>query len=548
MFQFLRCYSLVSIACCLLPAQAPAPSDGVRGNLAGVEWLSKHLQHPEVLILDASPAQVYSAGHIPGAISVDLYTYGLPDMPAAQMERRFQSWGVSPEKTIVIYDQGGNMMATRTFFALYYYGVAPEHLLVLDGGMFQWQQKGLAVAKESTAALKQGAFKAAKLNQDARADLPEVLAASGDRANNALVEALSAGWHFGEVQAFDRAGHIPNGILLPSADFYNPDKTFKSAEEIRRMFDYVGVRPEQQIYTYCGGGVAASVPYFALKFILKYPKVKMYQESELGWLADERQLPYWTYDAPYLMRDANWLQFWGGQRIRSAGLTRVSIVDVRPADGYRQGHVPFALNIPAEVFQRNSRNPEKLAEILGAAGVDASHEAVIISSAGLTKDAALAFLMLEKLGQRKVSVFVDVMERWVKLGYPLTGDATPVGSRRSPQDTSIPPTSYPRRLAPGVVIPDPASTHGIYPKVFIDAGQNASAKPQNGRVVHVPYTDLLNPDGTPKAAKEIWNLLTKAGVPRYAELVCYSDDPGAAAVNYFILKLMGFPDIKVLLA
>ena len=71
------------------------------------------------------------------------------------------------------------------------------------------------------------------------------------------------------------------------------------------------------------------------------------------------------------------------------------------------------------------------------------------------------------------------------------------------------------------------------------------ARAQDGKVVHVPYTELLNADGTPKAAKEIWKILDKAGVPRYAELVCVADDPGDAAVNYFILKLMGYPDIKV---
>jgi 3-mercaptopyruvate sulfurtransferase SseA len=57
------------------------------------------------------------------------------------------------------------------------------------------------------------------------------------------------------------------------------------------MLTYLGVRPEQQIYTYCGGGVAASVPFFALKFLVNYPKVKLYKESELGWLSDERELP-----------------------------------------------------------------------------------------------------------------------------------------------------------------------------------------------------------------------------------------------------------------
>ncbi len=64
--------------------------------------------------------------------------------------------------------------------------------------------------------------------------------------------------------------------------------------------------------------------------------------------------------------------------------------------------------------------------------------------------------------------------------------------------------------------------------------------------VHVPFTELLNADGTPKAAKDIWAILNKAGVPRYAELVAFSDDPGEAAVNYYIFKLMGYPDVKVL--
>jgi 3-mercaptopyruvate sulfurtransferase SseA len=73
------------------------------------------------------------------------------------------------------------------------------------------------------------------------------------------------------------------------------------------------------------------------------------------------------------------------------------------------------------------------------------------------------------------------------------------------------------------------------------------AKAKDGKIVHVPYIYLLNSDGTPKAAKDIWKILSSAGVPRYAELVCYSDDPGEAAVNYFILRLMGYADIKVML-
>jgi 3-mercaptopyruvate sulfurtransferase SseA len=88
----------------------------------------------------------------------------------------------------------------------------------------------------------------------------------------------------------------------------------------------------------------------------------------------------------------------------------------------------------------------------------------------------------------------------------------------------------------------------LYPTVYIASGRRPLGRSLQGKVIHLPYTELLNSDGTPKAAKDIWNLLAKAGVPRYAEIICVADDPGEAAANYYLLKLMGFPDVKVLVA
>jgi len=539
---------VLAIGCLLLAQPVTAAEEGIRGNLVDVNWLAKNLKNPDVVILDASP-ETYAKNHIPGALGAniyDLFAYGFGGISDAKVEEVFESWGIGPGKKIVMYDAGGDQLATRLFFDLDYHGVPEESLFILDGGLSKWQQQGLPVTKDPTPAPKKGSFKITKLKEDLRGGLPEVLTASGDTAHNALVEGLEPTWHFGAIAPFDRAGHIPNGIMTQSADFYNPDKTFKSPEEIRRALTYLGIRPEQQIYTYCGGGVAATVPFFAAKFIADYPKVKLYPESELGWLSDQRQLPYWTFDAPYLMRETGWLQFWSGQMIRMFLGAPVSLVDVRSAAAFNQGHVPFSLNIPEAVFKGNVANPAKLAEILGPAGVNASDEAVVISGAGLTKDSALAFVMLEKLGQNKVSVFMDSMDKWTQSGQKLSKEATAVRPKKGPRDVSIPPTTYPENFRKDVVITDPKSTHGAYPKVYIASGKDMPAKSQDGKVVHVPYTDLLNADGTPKAAKDIWSILAKAGVPRYAELVCFSDDPGEAAVNYFILKLMGFPDIKVL--
>jgi thiosulfate/3-mercaptopyruvate sulfurtransferase len=522
--------------------------EGIRGNLVNGSWLEKNLTNPDLLILDASP-QSYAIQHIPGAVSVNvfqLFSYGLGGAPQTVTEKLFQSWGVSSGKKIVMYDIGGTYLATRLFFDLVYHGYPAKDLFILDGGLSKWQNDGLPVTKEPTPAPKNGTFKIEKLNTDVEVDLPEFLAGSGDLTNHALVEGLSPDWHFGETHPFAKAGHIPHGIMAQVDDFYNPDKTFKSPEEIKKIFAYLGIRPEQQLYTYCGGGGAANVPFFAARYIADFPKVKMYPESEFGWLSDERDLPYWTYDAPYLMRESGWLQYKENPMLRMFLDPHVSVVDVRPAAEYNEGHVPFALNIPAEVFKSNVAAPTKLAEILGPAGVHASDEAIVISGAGLTKESALAFVMLEKLGQKNVTIFIDPLNKVVQPGFALTKDATAVGPKKGPQDPSIIPTTYPTNFNKAVVITDPKSTQGAYPKVFIASGKEVPAKAQDGKVVHVPYNDLLNADGTPKAAKDIWNILSKAGVPRYAELVCFSDDPGEAAVDYFILKLMGYPDVKVL--
>ena len=518
-----------------------------RGNLVNAKWLEQNLKNTGVIILDASPSQVYNAKHIQGAVSVDIYSwYGLKEIPVSDMEKIYQAWGISSGKKIVMYDQGGTILATRLFYSLYYNGFPAKDLLILDGGLFKWLEAGFPVTNEIIPVTKKGSFTINKTIESVKSELPEFLTASGDLANNVLLDALSPDWHFGEVAPFNKAGHIPNTIMVPSADFFNPDKTFKSTDEIKKMLKYLNIRPEQTVYTHCGGGVAASVPFFALKFLAGFPKVKLYKESQLGWLSDERELPFWTYDAPLIMRETSWLQFWGGRMIRMYGGTKVSIVDVRSADEFYKGHIPFALNIPADIFKKNLKDPGKMAEILGKSGVNASLEAVVISDGLLTKDAALAFLMMENLGQKKVSVFMDSMDKWARPGFTPTKDSTVVGTKKVPDPLSIPLMPYQGNTRRDFIISELKSAHGIYPRIIIASGKDVPAKNQEDKVVHIEYTDLLNSDGTPKAAKDIWKILAGAGVSRYAELVCFSSDTGEAAVNYFILKLMGFPDVKVL--
>jgi thiosulfate/3-mercaptopyruvate sulfurtransferase len=526
-----------------------------QGHLVDARWLAKNLESPEVLVLDASPRPMHTRAHLPGAVPVDVMMFMLVsfsgrDIQVQDLERMYQATGIDPAKRIVIYDQGGSWFAPRLFYQLAYHGFPVERLSILDGGMAKWQADGLPVSKDATPAPQPGTFKVTRVNEQIRTRPAELVSASGDRKANVLVDAMGVDNHYGAGQ-FGRGGHIPGAVSMPAEDFFNADKTFKSPDEIRRMAAHFGIRPDQEVHAHCGGGGAAAVPYFALKHLAGHSKVKLSVESQMGWLKDERELPYWTYGAPGMMRDAEWLPAWGGRMMRMYGVSNLSVIDVRGAAAYAQGHVPFAVNVPADAFRSHANDPKKLAELLGASGVDPAHEAVVVSGGGVTKEAALAYVMLERLGQKKVSIFVDSLDsmesldKLARANLGLTKEATIVGRPAKPTDMAVAPASYAPAMKEDVVAArGPAGTQ---PRVFIASGAAAPARPVDGRVVHVPYTQLLKPDGSPKAAKDIWAVLNKAGVPRYAELVTVSDDPGEAAVNYYLLKLMGFPDAKVML-
>lgn len=542
-----RCmHTILVLIACWLPGHAALATQGIEGRLVDAAWLVQNLARPELVLLDASPAPLFARQHIAGAVNVNVLGYGPFEAPAAAMEQRFQSWGVSPGKTVVIYDQGGTFWATRTFFDLVYHGFPASGLHILDGGLAKWQAGGGAVTKEPTPTPAPGSFRVTGAREELRVRLPEFLVASGDPKAHAVVEALEPSSHYGETTFFDRRGHVPYATMLPTDELFNADKTFKAPGEIRRMLDHLGIKPEQQVNSYCGGGLAASVPFFALKYLAGYSKVKLYRESQLEWMRDERGLPLWTYSAPYLMREAPWLKGWGGAVTRMYGVSNLSIVDVRAPEAYQLGHLPFALNIPAEQIALHLREPARLAELLGRAGVDASHEAVVVSEGGLDERSALAFLALHRLGQERVSILMPSTERWAELGHEVERAPTAVGPKKSPMDPSIMPVAYSATPRASVVVADPKATRGLYSKVYVASGKTLPARlPEGGTVLHLPYTTLLDVNGQPKPAMDLWKAIAKAGVPRYAEIVVFSDALGEAAANYFLFKLVGFADVKV---
>jgi 3-mercaptopyruvate sulfurtransferase SseA len=526
-----------------LAGLAALAADGAEGRLVGPQWLTSHPNRSELLLLDASMPQQYAAGHIPGAVNASAFFIAGRDLPPPVIERQLQSWGVSAGRKIVVYDEGGSWMAARLFWDLYYHGFPLADLYLLDGGLHRWKAAGQPATRDATPAPAAGTFRVTRVLDGERVRLNEFLTATGDPARHAVIDALEPPYYYGGAKYFDRAGHIPNALLWPSSDFFDPlTKAFRSPDEIRRMLAHLGIQPDQTVHVYCGGGGAAAVPVFALRFLLGRDKVKLYNESQREWLQDERDLPLWTHATPNRLRRAAWLEGWGGAMMRMVGLSNLSVVDLRPPEVYAKGHVPFALNIPADTFRTHVQQPAKLAELLGAAGVNPQHEAVLVADGGLHPATALAMWLLERAGQRRVSLLADSFDDWVFSGLAVAKEPTVVGARKTPQDLVVPVVSYPHR-APV------AGKASVYPRVYLASGRQAPAllpvADGSSKLIHLPYTELLEPGGSPKAAKDLWSVLAKAGVPRYAEIVTVADDAGEAAVSWFVLKLMGFADVKV---
>lgn len=522
-------------------AAGAAMASGI-GPLASTEWLAKNLGRPDLVIIDASPGRLYAAGHIPGAVNADVFAFGGREVAPAEMQRRIRSWGVSADRRVVIYDAGGTFLATSIHFDLAYHGFPPERMAVLDGGLAKWKAMGGSVTTEPAPAPAPGTFGVSGPREDIRVRLAEFVTATGDPAHHAVVDALEPAQHFGGMKFFDRAGHVPNAILAPAADFFREDRTFKSPGEIRRMLAHLGIPPEKTMHAHCGGGIAASAPFFAAKWLAGYPAVKLYRESQLEWLRDERGLPFWTYGAPGLVRERDWLAGWGNAMVRSFGVSHVSVIDVRPPEAYRNAHLPFSVNVPAATFRALRGQPTELAKALGAAGVNPEHEAVIVSEGGVNADSALAFVLLERLGQKRVSVLAGSVDDWGFAGHPLVKAEAPDPSKAAPAARPLAYAASPRH---GITAAADAP-EGVAPRLYVAMGKAVPASAPPGKVVHVPQAGLVKPDGTPKPAMEIWTALAKAGVSRDAEVISFADDPGDAAAGYLLLRLMGFPVARVL--
>jgi thiosulfate/3-mercaptopyruvate sulfurtransferase len=261
-------------------------------TLVTTEWLSQHLDDPDLVVLDCTVAfrpggpsgfqimnarEEYDTGHIPGAGFADLLndlsdrdspyymTLPTPEQFCAAMG----ALGVGNDSRVVVYDVLMNMMAARVWWMLRWVGF--DRAAVLDGGLNLWQAEGRPLSKAP--ATRPARTLAPRLRPEVIATRDDVLAALGDPAVR-IVDTLDPNSY--------RLRHIPGASNCSAFDLTGTTGRYKPLEALETQIP--GDRRARTI-TYCGGGVAAASGAFSM-LRLGYSDVAVYIGSLQEWVLD----------------------------------------------------------------------------------------------------------------------------------------------------------------------------------------------------------------------------------------------------------------------
>jgi thiosulfate/3-mercaptopyruvate sulfurtransferase len=246
------------------------------------------------LLIDLRPAEDFAAGHVPGAVHLDLWGLSLVDTDPGPLkafmwivDHLLNLRGVDAKKPVVVYDEQSGMKAARAFWFLEYFG--HEHVQVLDGGFGAWVRAGLPVTREAAPPPKStwtGTPRGERLAT--WRDVKERLGTPG----TVILDTRSDEEYRGTIARARRGGAIPGAVHVEWKRNLGPDGAFKPAAELRAMYEQAGVTPDKEVVTYCQGGYRAAHGYLALR-LLGYPRVRNYTGSWKEW-GDREELPVET--------------------------------------------------------------------------------------------------------------------------------------------------------------------------------------------------------------------------------------------------------------
>jgi thiosulfate/3-mercaptopyruvate sulfurtransferase len=284
----LTCRIGLALAVCLASwSQAWAtPTDYPNAHLlASVAWLQAHLNDANVRIVDLRQKAKYDAGHVPGAVHLDLNhirttVNGVPGMvaPAAQLAEVFGALGIGAETTVVAYDDVGNMLAARLFWTLEYVG--HRHVRILNQGYQGWVAAGGAVSPTPSV------YPATRFEvrlDPSRLITAEEIQARLNHQEVALVDTRSTDEYTGRDKRAQRGGHIPGAKHIEWARTLDAQSgAWLPPKELARMYESQGVTRDKEVVPYCQTHMRGAHTYFTLR-LMGYDKVRGYDGSWAEW-------------------------------------------------------------------------------------------------------------------------------------------------------------------------------------------------------------------------------------------------------------------------
>src|SRR6201991_3315355 len=260
-------------------------------SLVTAQWVEEHLDDPKVVLIEVDEdTTAYDKGHIKGAIKLD-WTTDLQDqvrrdfVSKEQFEALLSDRGVANDNTVVLYGGNNNWFAAYAYWYFTLYGHADVKLM--DGGRKKWELDSRELTNDLPSR-PSTSYTAQDPDLSIRAFRDEVVAAIGVknlvdvRSPDEYAGRLLAPAHLPQEQA-QRAGHIPTAASIPWSKAANDDGTFRSDDELQKLYAEAGVDFGKDTIAYCRIGERSAHSWFVLHEILGQANVKNYDGSWTEW-------------------------------------------------------------------------------------------------------------------------------------------------------------------------------------------------------------------------------------------------------------------------